>query len=144
MAFWRRCYSDKEYVISDKLQMLALGKSGKYTLTEQTNRNIFTAGRNWISAKLNDPVITAMTGAVLQVIACKVPMLDGIATCLVSCRSLQISSGSSWILYGRACRQNRVWKNYWIGWIIGTAKLDINSGAGGRRSFSFTLFTWRH
>ncbi|WP_337794234.1 nicotinate-nucleotide--dimethylbenzimidazole phosphoribosyltransferase, partial [Phascolarctobacterium faecium] len=55
----------KEYIVSDKLQMLALGSLEKYTLTEQTEAFLQLEGIEFLQ-KLNDPVITAMTGAVLQ------------------------------------------------------------------------------
>ena len=74
----------KEYIVSDKLQMLALGSLEKYTLTEQTEAFLQLEGIEFLQ-KLNDPVITAMTGTVLQAAACKVPViLDGIATCLAA------------------------------------------------------------
>ena len=49
--------------------MLALGSLEKYTLTEQTEAFLQLEGE--FLQKLNDPVITAMTGAVLQAAACQ-------------------------------------------------------------------------
>lgn len=85
----------KEYIFSDKLQMLALGSLEKYTLTEQTEAFLRLEGIEFLQ-KLNDPVITAMTGAVLTGCClqgtCNAGWYRYMPGC---CRSLQISSGSS-------------------------------------------------
>ena len=110
----------KEYIVSDKLQMLALGSLEKYTLTEQTEAFLQLEGIEFLQ-KLNDPVITAMTGAVLQAAACKVPvMLDGIAG------HVSAEPGMEKLL-------NRLE-------LSAPLKLDINSGAGEGAVLAFTLF----
>lgn len=131
----------KEYIFSDKLQMLALGSLEKYTLTEQTEAFLQLEGIEFLQ-KLNDPVITAMTGTVLQAAACKVPvMLDGIATCLAAVGACKLAPVVlEYCMAGHVSAEPGMEKL--LNWLELSAplKLDINSGAGEGAVLAFTLF----
>ena len=92
--------------------------------------------------KLNDPVITAMTGAVLQAAACKVPvMLDGIATCLAAVGACKLAPVVlEYCMAGHVSAEPGMEKL--LNWLELSAplKLDINSGAGEGAVLAFTLF----
>lgn len=131
----------KEYIVSDKLQMLALGSLEKYTLTEQTEAFLQLEGIEFLQ-KLNDPVITAMTGAVLQAAACKVPvMLDGIATCLAAGGACKLAPVVlEYCMAGHVSAEPGMEKLLNRLELSAPLKLDINSGAGEGAVLAFTLF----
>ena len=131
----------KEYIVSDKLQMLALGSLEKYTLTEQTEAFLQLEGIEFLQ-KLNDPVITAMTGAVLQAAACKVPvMLDGIATCLAAVGACKLAPVVlEYCMAGHVSAEPGMEKLLNRLELSAPLKLDINSGAGEGAVLAFTLF----
>lgn len=143
----------KEYIVSDKLQMLALGSLEKYTLTEQTEAFLQLEGIEFLQ-KLNDPVITAMTGAVLQAAACKVPvMLDGIATCLAAVGACKLAPVVlEYCMAGHVSAEQGMEKLLNRLELSAPLKLDINSGAGEGAVLAFTLFVqalrrimkWKH
>ena len=131
----------KEYIVSDKLQMLALGSLEKYTLTEQTEAFLQLEGIEFLQ-KLNDPVITAMTGAVLQAAACKVPvMLDGIATFLAAVGACKLAPVVlEYCMAGHVSAEPGMEKLLNRLELSAPLKLDINSGAGEGAVLAFTLF----
>lgn len=131
----------KEYITCDKLQMLALGSPGKYSVPEQTEAFLQLEGIEFLQ-KLNDPVITAMAGAILQAAACKVPvMLDGIATCLAAIGACKLAPVVlEYCMAGHLSAEPGMEKL--LNWLKLSAplRLDINSGAGEGAVLAFTLF----
>ena len=122
----------KEYIVSDKLQMLALGSLEKYTLTEQTEAFLQLEGIEFLQ-KLNDPVITAMTGAVLQAGARQGPVMS-VGACKLAPVVLE------YCMAGHVSAEPGMEKL--LNWLELSAplKLDINSGAGEGAVLAFTLF----
>mgnify|MGYP005889769153 CR=1 FL=1 len=131
----------KEYITCDKLQMLALGSPEKYSVPEQTEAFLQLEGIEFLQ-KLNDPVITAMAGAILQAAACKVPvMLDGIATCLAAIGACKLAPVVlEYCMAGHLSAEPGMEKL--LNWLKLSAplRLDINSGAGEGAVLAFTLF----
>lgn len=131
----------KEYITCDKLQMLALGSPEKYSVPEQTEAFLQLDGIEFLQ-KLNDPVITAMAGAILQAAACKVPvMLDGIATCLAAIGACKLAPVVlEYCMAGHLSAEPGMEKL--LNWLKLSAplRLDINSGAGEGAVLAFTLF----
>lgn len=131
----------KEYITCDKLQMLTLGSPEKYSVPEQTEAFLQLEGIEFLQ-KLNDPVITAMAGAILQAAACKVPvMLDGIATCLAAIGACKLAPVVlEYCMAGHLSAEPGMEKL--LNWLKLSAplRLDINSGAGEGAVLAFTLF----
>ncbi|MCC8158978.1 MAG: nicotinate-nucleotide--dimethylbenzimidazole phosphoribosyltransferase [Phascolarctobacterium sp.] len=131
----------KEYITTEKLQMVALGSPEQYQLTEQMEALLELKGIEFLQ-KLDDHVITAMTGAVLQAAACKVPvMLDGIAACLAAIAAGKLAPVSlEYCLAGHVSAEPGMEKL--LNWLQMSAplRLAINSGAGEGAVLAFTLF----